>query len=259
MHQLRDLIRAPAAARKYLSQDPAEKTWTCPVCGLIPPFALAGGWYARRRCACEREAEERQAIQTLQHLSGQAQVVRTYTWLGPAWSEPGLAEKTFATFRRERHPQAFDLAHSFAQNPQGVLALYGSYGTGKTHLLAAVANHLGTTGTPCLFASAVTLFDAIQDGIQQNQDYHQLVRRGIQTPLLLLDDIDKLKASEFREEVLYKLVNGRTTAGRPLAISSNCTPWELERWVGKAGRSRLMTGLIPVQMNGADYRLEVQS
>ena len=54
-------------------------------------------------------------------------------------------------------------------------------------------------------------------------------------------DIDKLKASEFREEVLYKLVNGRTTAGRPLAISSNCTPGELERWVGKAGRSRLMT------------------
>jgi len=139
-----------------------------------------------------------------------------------------------------------------------VLALYGSYGTGKTHLLVAVANHLGTTGTPCLFASAVTFFDAIQDCIQQNQDYHQLLRRGIQTPLLLLDDIDKLKASEFREEVLYKLVNGRTTAGRSLAISSNCTPGELERWVGKAGRSRLMTGLIPVQMNGADYRLEVQ-
>jgi DNA replication protein DnaC len=85
-----------------------------------------------------------------------------------------------------------------------------------------------------------------------------LLRRAVQTPLLLLDDIDKLKPSEFREEVLYKLVNGRTTAGRPLAISSNCTPGDLERWGGKAGRSRLMTGLLPIQMNGADYRLEVQ-
>ena len=66
---------------------------------------------------------------------------------------------------------------------------------------------------------------------------------------------DELKPSEFREETQYKLINGRINAGLPLALSSNCTPVELERWVGNAEQSRLMTGLIPVQMNGPDFRL----
>ncbi len=258
MERLDNLVCIPTAAIRFLSKDPAEKTWICKVCGVVPPFALNAGWYARRKCACERLAEEQQAIQAMQHLSAQARARYVYTWLGSSWPESGLSGKTFATFQRERHSQAFDLVYSFAQNPHGVLALYGSFGTGKTHLLAAVANHLGAKGISCLFASAVTLFDAIQDRIQQDQDYLELFRRGIQAPLLLLDDVDKLKPSEFREEVLFKLVNGRTNAGRPLAISSNCTPGELERWVGKAGRSRLMMGLVPVQMNGTDYRLEMQ-
>ncbi len=183
----------------------------------------------------------------------------TYTWLGRAWSEPALSSKTFANFKRELQPTAFDLTRAFAQQPAGVLALYGSYGTGKTHLLAAVANEHVETGRTCLFASVVSLFDAIGERIEQRQEYHDLLRRAIQSPLLVLDDIDKLKPSEFREETLYKLLNGRCNAGLPLALSSNSMPDELERWVGEAGRSRLMQGLIPVPMSGPDYRLETQS
>jgi DNA replication protein DnaC len=74
--------------------------------------------------------------------------------------------------------------------------------------------------------------------------------------LLVLDDLDKLKPSEFREETLYKILNGRSTAGLPMAFSANRAPDELVRWIGEASRSRLMAGLIPVPMNGPDYRLE---
>lgn len=255
MKKLRELLPAPLAALKMLSRNPADKTWNCQRCGEVPPITLADGWYARRMCACERAAHERQQLQQLHDELALTQLALTYTWLGRAWSETALSEKTFENFQRERQPAAYDLAYAFAQHPQGVLALFGSFGTGKTHLLAGIANHLRLQGRACLFASAVTLFDACQDRIQQNQDYHELIKRGTSTPLLLLDDVDKLKPSEFREETLYKLINGRINAGLPLALSSNCTPNQLERWVGKAGRSRLMTGLIPVQMNGPDFRL----
>ena len=259
MHRLRECLPAtPAGFVPWMSQNPAEKTWTCPRCGTIPPVAFANGWYSRHMCACERvalEAQEREALRDEQRLARQAS---TYTWLGKAWSEPALSANTFATFKRERQPAAFDLAQAFASLPVGVLAFYGDFGTGKTHLLAAVTNAHIATGKACLFASVVSLFDAIGERLEQRQDYQDLLRRAIQTPLLALDDIDKLKPSEFREETLYKLLNGRCTAGLPLAISSNSTPAELERWVGKAGRSRLMQGLIPVPMNGQDYRLEVQ-
>jgi DNA replication protein DnaC len=239
-----------------LSQDAAEKTWTCCACGVVLPIALAGGWYARRLCRCERTAFETQQLHLLQEEVRHAHTALTYTWLGRAWSEPGLAAKTFATFHQKRQAEAYVLAQTFAERPEGTLALYGSFGTGKTHLLAAIANAVTAAGHRCRFASVVSLFDALQERIQCGQDYHELVRKAIEAPLLVLDDLDKLKPSEFREETLYKLLNGRSTSCLPLALSANRAPDELVHWIGEASRSRLMAGLIPVPMYGLDYRLE---
>jgi len=256
MKRLHDLLPAPVWMQPRLSRIAEEKTWTCPTCGVVPPIALAEGWYARRLCRCERTAFEAEQLRLLQEEQRQARTALTYTWLGRAWSEPELAAKTFTTFRGERQPGAYELAQAFAMDPVGTLALYGSYGSGKTHLLAAIANAVADAGHTCRFASVVSLFDALQERIQAGQDYHELVRKAIEAPLLVLDDLDKLKPSEFREETLYKILNGRSTAGLPLAFSANRTPDELVRWIGEASRSRLMAGLIPVPMKGPDYRLE---
>jgi DNA replication protein DnaC len=256
MKRVHDLLPAPAWMQPRLSRIAEEKTWTCPTCGVVPPIALADGWFARRLCGCERAAFDAQQLRQLQEEQRQVRVLLTYTWLGRARSEPALAEKTFATYQSERQPEAYELAQAFALDPMGTLALYGSYGIGKTHLLAAIANGVAAAGGTCRFASVVSLFDALQERIQLGQDYHELLRKAIEAPLLVLDDLDKLKPSEFREETLYKILNGRSTAGLPMAFSANRAPNELVRWIGEAGRSRLMAGLIPVPMNGLDYRLE---
>ncbi|MBO0781744.1 MAG: ATP-binding protein [Ktedonobacteraceae bacterium] len=250
----------PNWARRFLSQNPAEKTWTCDTCGEIEPFHFAQGWYARRRCACEERAEEQrqrqQVPRTLAEAIKDAQMAQTYTWLGAGWTASELEARTFSTFEQERQPEAFAEVRAFAIHPQGNLWLYGSYGVGKTHLLAALANLRRSAGRPCLFASAVTLFDAIQERIGNDQDYHLLLKQAVQTPLLLLDDIDKPKVSAFRQEIYYQLIDGRTRRGLPLAISSNCPPAELDDYIGGAARSRLMMGIIPIHLNGIDYRLE---
>jgi DNA replication protein DnaC len=257
--RVHELLPAPTWMLPRLSRDAAEKTWTCPACGVVPPIALAGGWYARRLCRCERAAFDARQLHQLQEEQRHVCTLLTYTWLGRAWSEPGLAAETFATFQPERQPDAYALAQAFAEHPEGTLALYGAFGTGKTHLLAAIANAVAAAGLTCRFASVVSLFDALQERIQLGQDYHELVRRAIGAQLLVLDDLDKLKPSEFREETLYKILNGRNVAGLPLALSANSAPDALVRWIGEASRSRLMAGLIPVPMNGPDYRLETQS
>lgn len=185
----------------------------------------------------------------------------TYTWLGAGWGEPSLHLQswTFASFEPERQPEAYALISSYAREPAGVLLLYGSCGTGKTHLLAALANAWTAAGKAARFASPVSLFEAIGQAIQQEQDYHRWLSQAVQTPLLLLDDLDKLKPSAFREEVLYQLINGRTSAHRPLALTANCPLLGLSRWVGAAGCSRLMQHLLSVPMYGADHRLEGRS
>ncbi|HLZ57203.1 MAG TPA: DnaA/Hda family protein [Ktedonosporobacter sp.] len=248
----------PKCLKARMSQDPQEKTWECPTCGVIEPGMLVEGWYYRRCCPCQERARMRapqqEAPRTLQQALARNQVMQTYTWLGRKWHLEGLEKKTFASFEEVRQPDAFDQALQFAKKPAGTLLLYGSFGLGKTHLLAAIANQHIAEGKPCLFASAVTLFDAIVERISADEEYHDLLKRAMTTPLLLLDDIDKPKISEFRKEMYYQIIDGRTRAGRPLVVSANCSLTELECYVGGATKSRLMMGLVPVQMEGADYR-----
>lgn len=243
--------------RRVASTDPATKTWICPHCGEIPAKALrqAPGYYIRQSCVCEGREQERQTqgrLQAEQTASNQAQI---YAWIGQDWADLTLRRKTFAAFEHVRQPEAFEAARTFAAQPCGTLVLFGAYGVGKTHLLAAIANEFCSIRKSCLYVSAVALFEVIQERIQRNQEYHDLLKRAIHAPLLLIDDLDKPKPSEFREAIYYLLIDKRTLAGRPLAISSNVAPPELDRWVGKAARSRLLMDLCPVEMRGPDYRL----
>lgn len=243
--------------RRVASPDPARKTWTCPRCGVIPAKELrhAPGYYIRQPCACEELQRAQDVEIDWQTALRKQQCERIYTWLGWEWADLALMKKTFETFEQERQPNAFETAHAFARQPQGTLALFGSYGVGKTHLLAAISNEVGSGEKPCLYISAITLFEAIQERIQQNREYHDLLKRAIHTPLLVIDDLDKVKPSEFRESIYYLLIDKRRLAERPLALSCNVSPSELKRWIGKAACSRLMEGICPVEMRGQDYRL----
>lgn len=237
------------------STDPADTTWVCPTCGPIRPCEIKPGLYVRRTCACEIRQREAQEIADLRRQMQADQRAQTFRWMGPMWAEPHLERLTFATFERARQPEAFAQAQAFAQAPRGILALTGSYGSGKTHLLVAIANARREANQSCLYVSAVALFEAIQDRIHRGLEYQPLLQRAARTPLLLIDDLDKPKPSEFREEVYYALFNQRNLAGLPLALTCNCPPWELERWIGRAALSRLTQGLIPLGMSGPDYRL----
>lgn len=245
--------------RRHASANPAEKTWVCPTCGTMKPREIKPGLYLRRLCACEerqREAQERDMIRQQIQAERQAQ---TFTWIGPEWGEPRLERLTFASFDRTHQAKAFEQAQAFARAPQGTVAFTGSYGTGKTHLLVAIANAYREANQPCLYVSAVAFFEAIADRIHHEREYQPLLQRAAKTPLLLIDDLDKPKPSEFRESVYYFLFNQRSRAGLPLAITCNCHPRELDRWIGGAARSRMMQGLVPVLMNGPDYRMQKTS
>ena len=259
MQSMHSIVPAPLVERGLLSQDARALTWTCPVCGEIPPGRWSHGWFYRRLCACQRQAEkdwrERAMQQDLAAARAAAQVALVYGWFGASWPQKGLHDQTFATFDETVQQEAYDLARAFAASPQGTLWLAGDYGVGKTHLLAAIANARRERGEAALFASAVTLFAAIQDRIGHKQDYHDLLKRAIATPLFILDDVDKPKPSDFREEVYYQVIDGRTRVGRPIALSCNCSPVALARWIGGAARSRLMQAAILIEMVGQDYRL----
>lgn len=248
---------------ELLPESPESKRWVCETCGVMEPKQVTFGGktrYIRQRCACELAEEkrrEREDREQMRRAYMESQANHIYAWLGSRWADTSLRAYTFDNFDPTRQSEAFEVAKMFAENPDGTLVLHGSFGTGKSHLLAAICNAaLSKRGVASLFTTAPTLFRAIQARIQVDEDYSELVYKAARTPLLVIDDIDKAKHTEFREEIYFDIIDQRVRAKRPIAISTNRLD-ELASFVGGAVCSRFKVRQIGVEMIGADYREEL--
>ncbi len=258
MQHTNDTMNASPLMRRFLANPTtqAAANWDCPTCGLIQGkrVTLMGATrYLRERCACQEAAalqkeQDKRRLEWMQWQRG-----RTFSWLGNRWDDSALLEKTFDNFNFTLQPEAYETTRLFAQLMRGTLVLHGTYGTGKTHLLAALCNDLRELGKGSLFVSAVKLFSAIQGRIANHEDYTSIISSAVKTNLLVIDDVDKARPREFRDEIYFEIIDERVKAGRPIAISTNRLD-ALETYVGGGACSRLKVGQIEIQMIGLDYR-----
>ena len=238
------------------TEPPADLFWTCETCGEVAPRQLPSGRWFRAQCACQqaraqaqREAEEARQWQAAQNY-------RTFGgWLGTGWTDTKLATRTLANFehRLKWQHEAWQRATKFVESRQGNLLFHGSFGTGKTHLAAAICNALREKRITSLFVSAPKYFAARNDLIKHDGDYHRLDKMAISTPLLVLDDGDKAHHTDSREEAYWLIIDERAKAGKPTIVTCNDTGKLLATY-GQAAFSRLMVGVQSIEMTGSDYR-----
>lgn len=112
---------------------------------------------------------------------------------------------------------------AFAQNPHGWLILRGGYGSGKTHLAAAVANHRIALGHPVLFVNTPDLLDHLRAAYSPSSptSYDERFEQVRNAPLLVLDDLGTQSNTEWAQEKLYQIFNHRYTAQLPTIITTN--------------------------------------
>jgi DNA replication protein DnaC len=134
------------------------------------------------------------------------------------------ADQTFDTFDLRQHEldrekaenlrRAHGFAKNFAAHPQDWIAFSGTYGCGKTHLAAAIANERVRSGEPALFVVVPDLLDHLRSTYSPNSltpsdKRFDQVRKS---PLLILDDLGTESATPWAEEKLYQLFNYRYNA-----------------------------------------------
>jgi DNA replication protein DnaC len=175
-----------------------------------------------------------------------------------------LRAKTFANFLPEGHAtdkhqreslrQAFEVAYAFAQQPRGWLFISGSYGVGKTHLAAAIANWLLDQSQVVTFVTVPDLLDHLRSTYRPNAEvpYDALFEQVRNVPLLVLDDLGAESPTQWAQEKLYQLINQRYTNQLPTVITSNV---ELERLEPRI-RSRIVDlDLVrKVYLDAPDFR-----
>jgi DNA replication protein DnaC len=131
--------------------------------------------------------------------------------------EEGLPRKELASLRA-----AFDQALAFAQEPDGWLAVFGTYGTGKTHLAAAIANYQDSNGQPVRFVVVPDLLDHLRATFNPDAgtSYDRLFEDLRRTPMLVLDDLGSQATSAWAREKLFQLFNYRYNARLPTVVTT---------------------------------------
>ena len=175
-----------------------------------------------------------------------------------------LSGMTFETFKPAGHAlnveqraslqNAYDGARRYADEPRGWLLIQGSYGVGKTHLAAAIANARLQQGLPVILLNAPDLLDYLRAAFNPNAEetYTERFEQLLDASLLILDDLGTQNATAWAQEKLFQLLNHRYLARLPTVITTNLALDDLDPRLSSRLADMDLVRKLPI--DAPDYR-----
>lgn len=201
-------------------------------------------------CRCKRQSIQQKRLAQLRKISNLEH----------------LQHMTFDAFRTDPYEsaeiswileEALRTARSFAENPSGWLIFTGSYGSGKTHLAAALANYRVERGLPVLFVVAPDLLDHLRATYAPESPvtYDERFQQVRDVEVLVLDDLGTQNTTPWAAEKLYQLLNYRYNAALPTVITTNQSLEDIDPRLGSRFRDQNLVRKIP--MYTPDFRTKI--
>jgi len=235
-------------------------------------------WNKFEECQCEeatkeryeawKEEQDRQITEeiALTRAKHQAKIEKLFkqSKLGERFKN-----RTFENFKLFADNKAiFETAQKYATEfekykAEGIgLNFNGTFGAGKTHLAAAIANYLINNGVPVIFGTVISLLGKLKESYSRDESESEILDLYGTVDLLILDDLGKERVNEWVLEKLYHIINERYENNLPLVITTNYGIDELtKRFItynneetAKAITSRLWEMCRGQEMNFEDYR-----
>ena len=168
-------------------------------------------------CRCQTDLDQSQQVARLHKFSNMGMLTNA-TFANSDPRGPGGNAEAAARFEG-----AFAAARAYAEGPEGGFLLVGGSGTGKTHLAAAIANHLMATGKPVFFAFVPDLLDHLRASYspENGLGFEELFDQVKSIAVLVLDDLGTHSGTAWAEEKLYQIFNTRYLSGLPTIITSS--------------------------------------
>jgi len=236
------------------NQVPTDSVYKCPHCKqVVKPIEVeieALGIKRMVQPACECEAKEQKRLQE------EAEKFQIQKDINKMFSFSDLGERyKNATLENFVSRKGADSCKMFAQvlldefeewKEQG-LVYWGQVGNGKTHLVAAIANALKEKGHIVIFIKMAELLDLIKSTFGKDKkgnrvtDFSKedIIKALMICDVLILDDIGVESITNWVEEEVFKIIDGRYVRKKKILATSNLEPQELKEQIKDRSFDRL--------------------
>ena len=224
----------------------------CPICGGLGlvkrDLPISDPNFGRFEvCECQKENQQRSTVQRLYTISN-LDAYRDMTFA--SFEISGLNNKNEVNNTLE---VAFNTTQNYARHLNGWLLLMGSYGCGKTHLAAAIANEVVSMGVQTLFLTVPDLLDWLRYSFgSQETSYESRFEEIKNIRFLVLDDLGTQNTTPWAREKLFQILNHRYTHKLPTVITTNTALNEIDERMASRLQDREL--VIKLQIDAPDFR-----
>lgn len=148
-----------------------------------------------------------------------------------------------------------DRFEEMLEKNQGLL-LYGNVGTGKSYLSACIANSIMERLHSVCATSMVKIMDMARD-FNAKEELAKLEAKMMKADLLILDDLGTESDTGFTKEIVYRVIDGRYRAKKPMVITTNLSLGQMARCLDidkKRVYDRILEVCYPMQFDGKSFR-----
>lgn len=212
-------------------------------------------------CLCKCQVAARDAEESEQKRLDRVYRINDYKRAG--FPDTELRNYTFA-HDDSANSNASRAAHNYVEHFSDFkkagkgLMFYGNVGTGKTFLVACIANALIDELHPCLVTNFSRIINTLQGMYEGKQQYIDSLNRY---DLLVIDDLAAERNTEYVNEIVYNVIDSRYRSGKPLIVTTNISPDEM-KVESDINRKRIYSRIgamcVPIEVKGVDRRMASQ-
>lgn len=143
------------------------------------------------------------------------------------------------------------------------LVLYGPYGTGKTGLMSAIANHL-MSRKPLMYTRVNALVERVQETYEKTKKKPgsatrgDIINKASNIPVLLLDEFGGQNGSKDRRGIMEEIMRNRCAAELPFVATTNHTPESFAQEWDKRIAEVVLESAHWIPCAGPNIRLKAQ-
>lgn len=207
-----------------------------------------------RQCACVEERRRKRLFKS-------SHITEAFQQIGfDSFALDGRPECVKRAFYTTKH--WLEVFENVRHTEQNSISLLGVPGSGKTHLLIAVANELLHRGISVLYFPWAEGSNELRDAVAKKADVQAKIDAMKTVDVLFIDDLFKgrKEIKDFQLEWLFEVVNYRYLNHLPLMVSSEKFSYEIlsiDEGIGRRIYERSKSHLVNMLLGEGEEKMQL--